>query len=50
MAAQVVYGEIRTLSTEWELDCQQVVDIPFITETYRFVLTVFAKNRTNMTI
>ena len=35
MAAKVIYEEIRILSTEWELDCQQVVDVPFIIETYR---------------
>merc|ERR1719402_1373019 len=33
---EVHYQEIRRLSTEWELDCERCVDIPFITTCYRY--------------
>ena len=37
LVTQVHYQEIRRLSTEWELDCQRCVDIPFIVTSYRYL-------------
>ena len=36
LVTQVHFQEIRRLSTEWELDCQRCVDIPFIVTSYRY--------------